>query len=289
MTSSSGPFNLHGPGNDKRNLIITDKSVNGLMRTRAEGPVVNSVYRSNAVMWYDSKVDSYVPGKESFAQSVTVTAGMYDTNTNTELPALPWLGGTFPLVKTPPNCPPSAATPGAGTTSPSAQGVTPPVSQATAGMAPAADLEFQSTLQICGKELASRSFKVTSGGLEVLIYADWVNRGGDEKLDSSQCPFDHYYVLLEQHGVFYGFNQYSQEPIKIHAGQRIQPLKWTGLKDDTYRLRIFVDYSLAEVPSGMGEGSYAPEKPPPPPCCLQGDLTVSTFYAPDRSGEPPMA
>jgi hypothetical protein len=141
-------------------------------------------------------------------------------------------------------------------------------------------LEFQSTLQICGKELASRPFKVTDGGLEVSIHADWFNTSGDVKLDSSQCPFDHYYVVLEQSGTFYGFNQYSEKPIRILAGQRIEPLKWTGLKDDTYRLRIFVDARLDENPGMIGQGSHASEPNPPQPCCLQGDLTVSTFSAP---------
>jgi hypothetical protein len=268
-TSSSGPFNLHGPGNDIRNLIITDKSVNSLMSSRVERPVINSVYRNNAVMWYDSKVDSYEPGKESFAQSVTVSAGFYDTNTNIEGPPVPFLGGTFRLnrlKKTPPNCPPPSATPSAAQPT-SIQGITPPVPHGVTAATPVSDLEFQSYFKICIKEKATRSFRVKNGGLEVILFADWFDAAGENKLDSSACRTDHYFIILEQSGVFWGFNQYSEKPIQIKVGQAIQPLKWTGLKDDTYRLRIYVEERLDVTPS----------------CCLQGDITVSTFNAPART------
>ena len=278
-TESSGPFNLHGPGNDIRNLIITDKSINTLMSTRAEQPVIDSVYRNNAVMWYDSRVDSYEPGKASFAQSVTVSVGFYDTNTNTEGPPVPFLGGTFTLKNTPPNCPPPSATPTAAQPT-SIQGVTPPAPQGATATTPISDLEFQSTFKICIKELPSRAFDVKNGGLEVSVFADWFDASGENKLDSSACPFDHYFVLLEQSGLLWGFNQYSQEPIRIPVGQRIQPLKWTGLKSDKYRLKIYVDGRLDAPASGAGAGSRAPELPPPQTCCLQGDITVSTFSAP---------
>jgi hypothetical protein len=272
QTSSSGPFNLHGPGDDVRNLIITDKSLNGQMSNQAEKPVIGSVYRNNAVMWYDSKVDSYEPGKETFGQSITVTAGMYDTNTNTEGPALPGIGGTFTLKKTPPNCPPSLAAP-IGPPAPGAQSVTPPVAPETAGRTPNANLEFQSTLKLCAKELASPEFKVTNGGLEVDIFADWFNNAGDTKLDVSACPYDHYLVVLEQAGLLWGFNQYSQKPITIPVGRRIPPLVWKGLPNDTYRLKIYVDDSLDRQPGAAGT-----------PCCLRSDITVSTFSAPAMIG-----
>jgi len=285
QTSSSGPFNLHGPGNDARNLIITDKSLNGQMSRNAEMPVINRVYGTNAVMWYDSKVDSYVSGKETFGQSITVTAGTYDTNTNTEGPALPGIGGTFTLNKPPPNCPPSLAmptgpTPGPGgpAPAPGAQSVTPPVAPDTAGRTPNSDLAFQSTLKICAAELASREFKVSNGGLEVRIYADWMDTAGETKLDNASCPYDHFYVLLEQHGTFFGFNQYSQKPIRIPVGTQMRPLRWTGLRDDTYRLKIFVDESLDRQPNSSGAV-----------CCLQGDVTVSTFNAPPSTGRTDIA
>lgn len=259
-TSSSGPFNLHGPGNDIRNLIITDKSINSLMSSRAERAVIDAVYARNAVMWYDSVVNSYEPGKESFAQAVTVTTGFYNPLTNTEGPPIPGVGGTFRLKRTPPNCPPPSAVPTPAQPT-SIQGMTPPVVPGTTAGTPNTNLEFQSTFKVCLKELASRPFQVKNGGLEVRLFGEWFDAAGEVKLDASACPIDHYFVVLEQSGVLWGFNQYSEKPIRIPIGTAIQPLKWKGLKDDTYRLKIYV------------EGDH-------PSCCLQGDLTVATFDAP---------
>lgn len=107
-TSSSGARNLHGPGDDIRNLIISDKSLNGTMRTGAEGPALDIVYGTgNRAIWYDSRVDSYVPGLEFFAESITVDFGSFDTATNTEGPRIG--GGTFTRKRTPPNCPSTAS------------------------------------------------------------------------------------------------------------------------------------------------------------------------------------
>jgi hypothetical protein len=108
-TSSSGSRNLHGPGDDIRNLIISDKSLNGNMSSGAERPALDRVYDHSEVLWYDSRVDSYVSGLDFFAQSITVDFGSFNTDTGTEGPRLG--GGTFTLKKTPPNCP---ATPAGG-------------------------------------------------------------------------------------------------------------------------------------------------------------------------------
>jgi hypothetical protein len=107
-TSSSGPQNLHGPGDDMRNLIITDDHFSGLntdMNRGAEQAALKRVYGpGNEVLWYDSRVDSYVPGLDFFAQSITVSFGSFDTSTGTEGPViLP--PTTFGLKHTPPNCP----------------------------------------------------------------------------------------------------------------------------------------------------------------------------------------
>lgn len=103
-TSGSGPRNLHGPGDDMRNLIITDKSLNGTMSSRAERPALDRVHGpTEEVLWYESTVDSYAPGRDFFGQSITVNFGSFDTNTGTEGPRLG--GGTFTLRRTPPNCP----------------------------------------------------------------------------------------------------------------------------------------------------------------------------------------
>jgi hypothetical protein len=102
-TSSSGPRNLHGPGDDVRNLIIGDQSLNRTMRNGAEGPALDRVYDSGEALWYDSRVDSYVPGLDFFAESITINFGSFDTSTNTEGPRLG--GGTFTRKRTPPPCP----------------------------------------------------------------------------------------------------------------------------------------------------------------------------------------
>jgi hypothetical protein len=102
-TSSSGSRNLHGPGDDVRNLIIGDQSLNRTMRNGAEGPALDRVYDSGEALWYDSRVDSYVPGLEFFAESITVDFGSFDTDTNTEGPRLG--GGTFTRKRPPPPCP----------------------------------------------------------------------------------------------------------------------------------------------------------------------------------------
>lgn len=86
---------------------------------------------------------------------------------------------------------------------------------------------------------------------------------------AKKCPIDYYFVELQQAGLIWGFNPYSKDPIRMTVGQAIKPLPWRGLKNDTYRLRIFV------------EGDH-------PNCCLQGDITVSTFNAPP-SLWPPIA
>jgi len=106
-TSRSGPRNLHGPGDDMRNLIITDGgfgSLNTDMYFGAEDPALDRVYGPDyEVLWYESRVSSYAPGLDFFAQTITVDFGSFDTITRTEGPRLG--GGTFNLRRPPPNCP----------------------------------------------------------------------------------------------------------------------------------------------------------------------------------------
>ena len=116
-TTRSGPRNLHGPGDDMRNLIITDGgfgSLNSDMYFGAEKFALDRVYGAGSeVLWYDSRVDSYVSGLDFFAQSITVDFGSFDTAAGTEGPRLG--GGTFTLRKTPPNCPATLSAGGGGT------------------------------------------------------------------------------------------------------------------------------------------------------------------------------
>src|SRR5260370_2206003 len=104
-TTTSGPYNLHGSGKKMWNLIIADKSLNGTMSSRAESPIIDLVYGSRAVLWYESKVDSYVPDLDYFAQSITVDAGFYDTIGKKDGFRLPGFPKRFEREKTPPHCP----------------------------------------------------------------------------------------------------------------------------------------------------------------------------------------
>src|SRR5262249_45170120 len=122
-TSSSGPFNLHGPGNTPLNLIIGDQAINGGMSREAELPAIAAVYGRKEVLWYEAKVDKHQEGNEFFATSVTVSYGRYDTQNNSEVRP-PIFSRPFRKVRKAPLCPP---TPIAGALPPSTQ-VTPSVS-----------------------------------------------------------------------------------------------------------------------------------------------------------------
>jgi len=101
--TSGSVGDLHGPGNRTWNLIIADKSLNGGMSKRAELPAIAAVYAANRVLWYESTVDGYVPGRDFFAEAVTVRWGLYDPVTKTPGPAI--VSERFPRKKDPPNCP----------------------------------------------------------------------------------------------------------------------------------------------------------------------------------------
>jgi hypothetical protein len=98
----------------------------------------------------DAWVDSYYPGLPFFADSISVEYGPYDTRSGTEGPR--W--NQFILGRKPPYCPAGGF----------AGGVPP-------WMAAASTAGFQSTLQVCHRELESRVFNVAYGGLIVAIDA----------------------------------------------------------------------------------------------------------------------
>jgi Domain of unknown function (DUF4157) len=251
-TSTSGPFNLHGPGNTPLNLIIGDQAINGAMSRDAELPAIARVYGGKQVLWYETKVDGYEPGNEFFARSVSVSYGLYDTGSNTEVQP-PIFSGPFPRKRNPPLCPP---TPIAGSVAPSVQGVTPAVAPDFKPSSPSDTFVLESTLKICLKELAQKDpFRVKSKGVKVQIEANWVDSEG-KPLDKTACPIDHYFVVLQQHGMLFGFNDYDRTK-RVPVGQPFL-LQWVELPDDTYRVRIYI------------EGDH-------PSCCLQGTLSVSTF------------
>jgi hypothetical protein len=273
-TSSSGPFNLHGPGYTPLNLIITDKSLNGQMRVNAEGPAIARVYGGSDVLWYESTVDSYYPGLEYFGQSITVNYGRYNTTTGTEGPREG--GGTFSLKRTPPNCPvtplgggilaPGTAAPssagGAGTAAPSAAGggVAPPTVGGVT-LAPTSTFNFQSTIQICHRTLTSRTIHVGNGGLMVRIDARWFNASGSTEQSGEDCPISQYHISLREKGWLWD----SEIGTFDMTVGRPETVYWRYLDPGDYYLFF---WTLNDNPN----------------CCLQGDVVVSTFDALPSSG-----
>ena len=280
-TSSSGPFNLHGPGNTPMNLIITDQSLNQQMRRGAEAPAIGLVWGASQALWYESKVDAYSPGLDYFGQSITVDYGAYNTATSTEGPRLG--GGTFTLKRTPPNCPatplagvtPGAAGPGgitpavvagAGPAQAGAQGAPP----AGTSLVPQSNLAFTSTLQFCWT-LRSRQFPVNNGGVVVRLNVELADEHGGAPPGS--CPTTGYRVILQRKGRWF-FEEDILDPIPLELGKG-QTLSWRQLKPGDY---------MVQVEKTVGGEQEDPMRwilgESPESCCLRGEITVSTFDAP---------
>jgi outer membrane protein OmpA-like peptidoglycan-associated protein len=108
-------MNLHGKG-AMYNLILADKSLNGTMESRAEGPAVRLVWHDHRVLWYESTVAHAPTPHEFYANSITVRFGFMDPLTGVEGPAIaspPPFTRRRPIPNCPPATPPStpAATP----------------------------------------------------------------------------------------------------------------------------------------------------------------------------------
>lgn len=248
-TSSSGRFNLHGPGDDMRNLIIADQSLNQTMRAGAEGPAINRVWGNNEVLWYDSKVDSYAPGLDYFAQSITVRFGAFDTTTGMEGPQLG--GGTFTLSRTPPYCPATYSVP-----VPGPYVHTPPAPGAGHSSPGHSSLQFQSTLSICHKQLKSPHIvHVTSGGLEIRVEANWFD-SKSSTLGPPRCPIRDFSITLMKQGLW--DSSVSTATVPVGRGATV---RWKYLDSGDYYLKINTSNNDAS-------------------CCLRGDIIVGTFSAP---------
>jgi len=202
--------NLHGPGNDRRNIIIAHSSINRQMNAMVEEPALVRVYDLNQVLWYESKVDSYVPGAEFFTQSITVNYGLMDLSTGSRGPR--YGGGTFTSSVPAPNC---AVALGAPAT---------PVP-----LLPKALADFNSTISICERILRSRIFPVKNGGLKVTLNAS----------RPSGCSADDYNVSLEKS------NRVFDDEIsttKIPANKSVT-LTWKQLEPGDYYLICWVPNS----------------------------------------------
>lgn len=239
-TTNAPVRNLHGPGDKMWNLIIGDKWVNGQMYGDVETKVIPRLYDYDAVLWYETTVDDYIAGNEYFVRKFTVRYGSYDTETGKEGPELD--KWVYANTKYPPSCPPSLS---GGT----------PAAAAGAGAATpdGAVPAFESTFQVCYRLLTTRTFKVDSGGVTVNLTGAWARRFADASTD---CPTDAYEVTLHKKGLIFD-DDFPAATVPIGA----QSVSWSPLTPGSY-------YFTIEAPGHS------------PLCCLQGDIAVSTFYAP---------
>jgi hypothetical protein len=236
-TRRTGSRNLHGPGNDRRNIIIGDVGVNTSMNVLAERPALARVYNLGQVLWYEAKVDEYFPpDNDFFAKAITVSFGLYNVDTGTEGPAI--LSRRFDSFETPPNCP---------TTLPA---IVPPVLPGLTGA-------YKSTLKICQRVLETRKVNVSRGGLKLLLRAGWVaQRAG------VTCPPNEYYVSLEKERFLLPDEEVSTN--KVPAGKTVS-LTWHHLPDGDY---YFIIWSPGHDPACCLQGNVAVDTfdaPKPPP------------------------
>ena len=253
-TDRSGYRNLHGPGDTAANLIIIDQSLNQSMRSWIEDAVLKLVYGPLPhVLWLNAWVDSYHPGLEFFADSISVEYGRFDTRSGTELPR--WNFKQFVLSRKPPYCPADGF----------AGGVFPWIATG------ASSSGFQSTIQVCHRQLESRVFDVAYGGLMVAIDAKWVGRGPGQEAAGAEgqpegCPRQNYRVALyREHDL--ARDEWISTSDELSTGRR-EVQTWRRLDDGQYYLRIWTDNV-------------------DPSCCLEGDITVAPFDAPGRKSRRP--
>ncbi len=218
-TDRTGDRHLHGPGNTPANLIIITQSLNQQMRSWIEDSALKLVHGPLPhVLWMDVVVDSYHPGLEFFAESISVEYGPYRTSTGRE--GSPWKRKQFFDLKKPPHCPSYGLWP---------EGAVPP----WVGGSALNTFGFQSTLFIHGggkaNRLSSRNFDVNTGGLIVAI---------DAKLVPPKCTVEHYYVELMK-DKFGRDEQMSRSEISVYPEKWRQVLMWRGLLPGEYYLQIW--------------------------------------------------
>lgn len=103
---------LHGPGDDRRNIIISDKSINGLMYRRVERDAVSRVWDHNEVLWYEVEVNHFTGAypRPYFAESVDMSFGTMDPITGVESSPLVTEHITSNSSRVPPQCTPDPPT-----------------------------------------------------------------------------------------------------------------------------------------------------------------------------------
>lgn len=210
---SAKQCNLHGPGNIPGNIIMAHYDINTKMSAFIERDALIRVCDLLQVLWYEARVTAYYPGNEYFAKGMTVTYGLYDTNTNSPGPQID--SQSFDSPETPPSCP--GGTPA----------VVPPV-VSTPG---AAD---ERSYRLCDA-LYSKPITVKEGGLRVTLHSTWYARGAAA---GAECPPElNYGVDLEQEGLIFGWNKVTR--VALPADKAIT-LTWRKLESDNYRLSLYV-------------------------------------------------
>jgi hypothetical protein len=201
-TRRTGSRNLHGPGNERWNIVIGDPALNGSMYKSVEDFVINRVYDWNQVLWLESKVVEYFPGADFFAKKMSLAWGLYDTNTNSEVTTIG--GGTFESTSTPPACAPSSP---AG----------------AKAIAPGAASGFDTTLGMCKELKSQRNFKVDTGGLELTLRS---------RNQSAACPVRDYLVeLWKYNGRIWPDGDFGSKTVP--AGKTVR-LRWRNLPQGEY-------------------------------------------------------
>jgi hypothetical protein len=196
--------NLHGPGNERWNIIIGDTKLNGDMYKAVEGFVINRVYDWNQALWLESRVVEHFPGAEFFAKKITLAWGIYNTATQSEGPVTG--GGTF--ENKPENLPPPACA---------------PTSKAGASAVAPGAVGFDTTISICEKSLKSKQpFPVEDGGLELVLRA---------RAQGQDCNISEYSVSLWKFNKNWVDGEFGSKT--VHAGKTVK-LRWRNLPAGIY-------------------------------------------------------
>jgi hypothetical protein len=201
-TRRTGRRNLHGPGNERWNIVIGDAGMNLNMYKRVEDFVIKRVYDWNQVLWLESKVEEYFPRKEFFAKRVSLAWGLYDTATNSEVATIG--GDTFDSTNTPPPCPPTS-----------------PAGAATLGSVVGGG--FDTTIGICLQSLRSKkNFPISNGGLELMLRTH---------VAGQDCDIRDYTVTLWKFNKYWIDGEFGSKTVP--AGKTVR-LRWRYLPVGEY-------------------------------------------------------
>jgi outer membrane protein OmpA-like peptidoglycan-associated protein len=248
-TSGAGARNLHGPGDDVRNIIFADRSINGRMSSRVEKPALDRVWDNDEVLWYEVEVNHFTGPypRGFFAETIDMEFGSHDPITGIDGPAIVSTQIDSGPAHQPPHCdePP-------GTTPPTPEPETPTPEPETPTPEPDPADGYDSTIEICHLMLKTRPSTVTTGDLSVEIDARWLDATGNAT-DSESCPITAFDVTLWQEGLLFDTRI---QTVEFPVGQ-MASFSWTGLEPGQYYFLITTDDL-------------------DPDCCLAGSIRVRT-------------